>query len=202
MTAEDDDDEFRISTALGKLKGTTPTRRQASPPPPKEATPKKGATPARPVAIAPPPSSSKLAPPKQAPTTAGGGAKATGIPKPKGILKQPASSQVIAQQLPVAPLSLTTLTKVIDDLKAVITDRTQDEKFTANDVKLMADFNQAFPNTKVSRKTTIKTATQKLTELENQLRLKNLSIPKGAGLQRTPAKGAGGAGGGGRVVLG
>ena len=39
-------------------------------------------------------------------------------------------------------------------------------------------------------------------ELENQLRLKNLSIPKGAGLQRTPAKGAGGAGGGGRVVLG
>ena len=44
-----------------------------------------------------------------------------------------------------------------DDLKAVITDRTADEKFTANDVKLMADFNQAFPNTKVSRKTTIKT---------------------------------------------
>ena len=200
MTADDDDDEFRISTALGKLKGTTPTRRQASPPPPKEATPKKGATPAKPVAIAPPPSPSILAPAKQAPTTAGGGAKGTGIPKLKGILKQPASSQVIAQQLPVAPLSLATLTKVINDLKEVITDRTQDEKFTANDVKLMADFNQAFPNTKVSRKTTIKTATQKLTELENQLRLKNLSIPKGAGLQRTPAKGAGGAGGGGRVL--
>ena len=69
-------------------------------------------------------------------------------------------------------------------------------------VQFMADFNKAFPNTKVSRKTTIKTATQKLTELENEFRLRNLSVPKGAGLQRTPAKGAGGAGGGGRVVLG
>ena len=28
MTADDDDDEFRISTALGRLKGTTPTRRE------------------------------------------------------------------------------------------------------------------------------------------------------------------------------